>query len=286
MKNKHYDSYFYELKIYPPHVCRYHKRLLGVFALLYYTMLYLADPFQVVGSLPGKLWFNVLLYVMVFVLSFGAVYRLLPALLQQWLPADRWSQWQQAMMLAVLVLLNALLLCALKYLWWGIGDLSPVEYLRTLERTLVVGVVPFMLYMTMLNLWKEQQIRKEEQAATPPAPALAPLLKKLRIAGDKLLYIESHANNKLIFYLDNNEIKQHMVRSSIRNLEEKYNGMVDFIRCSRSCTVNRAMVNVEQSYHLKDIVVLRYQNIQLVVRDTHRSVVRNYLKEQVRRLRD
>lgn len=285
MKNKRYDSYFYELKIYPPHVCRYYKRLLGAFALLYYGMLYLSDPFGVVGSLPGNRWFNVLLYVAAFVLSFGAVYRLLPVLLRRWLPADGWNHWLQVAMLTVLVLFNALLLCALKCLWWESTGFDPMEYFRTLERTVVVGVVPFVLYLTTLNVLKRYPVSMRTKVPEPPvqapAPALAPLLKRLRIEGDQLLYIESFANNKLIYYLENGELKQHKVRSTIPILEEKYRGRVDFIRCSRSCVVNKVMIDVQQSHNLKGVLVLRNQNIQLRVSNNCRGVVRKFLKSQL-----
>lgn len=66
---------------------------------------------------------------------------------------------------------------------------------------------------------------------------------KIKIDTDKLLYITSEANYASFFILENNQIKEHVLRKSLTKIEEDFVKQDNIIRIHKSYFINSNYVN-------------------------------------------
>ncbi len=78
---------------------------------------------------------------------------------------------------------------------------------------------------------------------------------------NNILFINSADNYIKIVYKKNDEIKNKLIRNTLKNIEEQLNKYPDFFRCHRTCIVNKKHVeNLSRSYKGYGLIISNYKD--------------------------
>jgi len=93
---------------------------------------------------------------------------------------------------------------------------------------------------------------------------------KIELLPEEILLIKSAENYVEIVYKDGENIKQKMIRTTLRNIEEQLRKYMEFVRCHRTCIINT-------KYILKLTSGYQGQKLKLIDYNQEIPVSRQYL---------
>lgn len=202
--------------------------------------------------------------------AFGAVTFLITAFFQIVLPKmlpflfreEEWRSWKEILyLLTTTVFIGAanytLMVCLYPQ------NILLVNFFRAQLVTLQVGIFPilFIVFMKQMALYRRyaaeaQQVSAEigtSEGEREPAQA-RPLVLKLTLRGDNqkeelslsaadIFFIASADNYVKVHYREGDKVKQVMLRSTLKKLEDQLSAYPQFFRCHRMFLVNLNLVN-------------------------------------------
>ena len=83
---------------------------------------------------------------------------------------------------------------------------------------------------------------------------------KLTMNKDALLYVESADNYVSIWYVDSESISNYLLRNSLKNIEEQFNG-TNIMRCHRAYVVNFDNVKIAKRVKTGTVLIFGYNGI-------------------------
>ena len=139
-------------------------------------------------------------------------------------------------------------ICCFVALFLSLSYTPSLPYFDTLYRSLVF-IIPilFFPYVILTMLFMISHLQKEVGAPVEEDVRLkfydSNHLLKLTVAASSVLYIEAEENYIKVFYDDNSQIREKMLRSSMKSVEQMCESS-GIVRCHRSFFVNTRHVTV------------------------------------------
>ncbi len=82
---------------------------------------------------------------------------------------------------------------------------------------------------------------------------------KIELLPEEILLIKSAENYVEIVYKDGENIKQKMIRTTLRNIEEQLRKYMEFVRCHRTCIINtKYILKLSSSYQGQKLKLIDY----------------------------
>jgi hypothetical protein len=144
----------------------------------------------------------------------------------------------------------------------GIMPFNSSGFFTILFFTLILGVFPVSLHvmqkhnrLMIVNLEKAQAINSEidqKREANEALPVSVPPVQKINLTAENekdvlcldagcILFIESADNYSSVYFLENNEVKKKLIRSSLKRIEAQINDK-GIARCHRAFIVNLSKI--------------------------------------------
>jgi len=229
---------------------------MAVVGFLFVTFfLYFFQPFGLHPNAENsKRWFGICLgyglVTLVVLLLSGAFTRILPGIYQE----EKWTVWKeilQSMWIVTLIAMANLIYTHFQYGapldWRRIGNWEII--------TLGVGIFPMMygVFHKQYYLTKRysaeasslsQKIDHHEHTAATTIPSSRVILQgdnqgeTLHLAADDVQYLAAADNYVQVFYLENGELKNRMLRTTLKKMEDALSDYPQFFRCHRTYLVN------------------------------------------------
>ncbi|MBU8892268.1 MAG: LytTR family transcriptional regulator [Bacteroidales bacterium] len=223
----------------------------GLFGLFVFIFLSLFQPFGITEIVDNK---SVYLLGFGFVTSLAMIisYILLPLLLPKLFDSNYWCIKKEL----IFILSNIFFITILNYEYYVIFD-----YDLTTEHSLIffglitasVGIFPvtFMVFIREMYLTSkskknalelssliEQKVKKvpENETITINTDTKADML-KLNL--QDLLYIKSEDNYCKLYFKENNQVQNKLLRILLKNIEDQLKDYPEILRCHRSYIVNK-----------------------------------------------
>lgn len=176
----------------------------------------------------------------------GGLVALLPAVFQE----EKWRVWKE--ILSNLLFVAAIGLANQLYSAWRFDmSLTLRAALAWQKITFLVGVFPiaigvFAKQMRLLRRFSREAASLTTHMTHQHAPApLAPLTlngdnqnETLVLAPDQLLYLSAADNYVQVFFLENGQLRQRLLRSALKKMEDVLAPYPQFFRCHRTYVVN------------------------------------------------
>lgn len=171
-----------------------------------------------------------------------------------------WTMLKELLLFALLITVVAFCNTAVRHFWvLGEEQSRLLVLLQELKHTSLVGIVPVSLIWVM-NFWKRlpANIRSEvkqyigipkaidtasETVETSIINLRSQTSETLSIALNDLLYIKADGNYVEVFCKQHGNIENHLLRSSLKQIEEQLHGHQQLIRTHRAYLVNTEHVS-------------------------------------------
>ncbi len=227
------------------------------FGFFIYLFLLIFQPFGIDEVIGNK---------SIYLLGFGIIttlvllfnYSALPAVFPKYFDLDKWKIKNQI----VFILLNIAEIALLNYLYdstVGYGNPYQHSLFYFVLITVSVGFLPVVLlvFTTELFLSKKHQrtasefnskIQYEKESHKADSNTAIEIISESKsenftINEDDLVFIKSEDNYCKPYYRTNDEIKNQLLRITLKNIEEQLKPFPDFIRIHRSYLVNKKQIS-------------------------------------------
>ncbi|MFI5219212.1 MAG: LytTR family transcriptional regulator DNA-binding domain-containing protein [Bacteroidia bacterium] len=237
--------------------------VISIFVALF---LLIFQPFDLSQfEFKNKTWF-ILGYGLVTLVVFLAIEFTLPFLFRIFFAEENWTTGKQIF----IVLLTVFCIGLGNYFYTGLithQDFSINKILFFQVVTLAVAVFPVLI----LTLWNQVRLLRKNQRAAEQinkviaAPVATYLSSHIHLIaenekdavdvdGNSLLLIEASDNYSTVYYTEQGNVKNHLIRSSLKRIESQINHP-DIIRCHRTYIVNllhvKSVSGNAQGYRLR-----------------------------------
>lgn len=210
------------------------------------------QPFGLANAKIAYRYIYLSCYGIITFLIFSLVFIGLPRLFPKIIVEEKWVVWKQVLLLTTTLTLN--LLACYTFQAWSFGwKMSFIKFWRFLIMVLPMALFPCVM-MAMLDyiyqLKKHQTVannfNQQVQQVKPTPSKTSTTLLQLKDENDKLdftlplnqlVFIKAANNYVEVNYLENEQIKKHLLRNSIRNIENQL-AYPAIKRCHRSYLVN------------------------------------------------
>lgn len=138
---------------------------------------------------------------------------------------------------------------------WNDGQIYIYNILIFQWIVLSIASLPIALFITLHYAWlmkkraeKAIDINRRMNAQDTQEPENVITLcnsngkEELKLSKSKLLCIKSDDNYAEIHHLDSSQVKKHLLRNTLHNLEKQLGGESDFLRCHKSYIVNKSKI--------------------------------------------
>lgn len=171
-----------------------------------------------------------------------------------------WTLLKELLLFVLLITVVACCNTVVRHFWVLSEEQSRLlVLLQELKHTTLIGIIPVSLIWGM-NFWKRlpASIRSEVKQyigipkTTDTVPeTVEPLMvslssqtsETLSIALNDLLYIKADGNYVEVFYMQHDNVEKHLLRSSLKQIEEQLDGYQQLIRTHRAYLVNTKHVS-------------------------------------------
>lgn len=219
----------------------------GLFVMLF---LFFLQPFGMrVEEGQGWQWLRISaefgFVTVVVTLLWGRLERLLPAVFNE----ENWRVWKE--IAATLLFVSAIATANMLFAAWRFGfSLSWRSFGYWQFATWCVGVFPtvFGVFSKQMRLMRRYSAEAAALSGQLPhhenTPAAQLVLsgenqgETLVLAPDDLLYLAAADNYVQVFYRENGQFKNRLLRGALRRMEETLAGHPQFFRCHRTFVVN------------------------------------------------
>lgn len=138
---------------------------------------------------------------------------------------------------------------------WNDGQINLYNILFFQWIVLSIASLPIALFITLHYAWLMHKRAEKAMAInrrmntenTPESENTITLCnsngkEELKLSKAKLLCIKSDDNYAEIHFLDSSQVKKHLVRNTLHNLEKQLGADNDFLRCHKSYIVNKSKI--------------------------------------------
>ena len=228
------------------------KLLISIlFGLFIFLFLIFFQPFGIDEIIDNK---SIYLFGFGLITSFALLisYILLPLLFSKLFDSNYWSIKKEL----IFILGNIIFITILNYEYYSIVDYGPTQKHNLVFFGLItasVGIFPVLflvfireMYLTgkskknalELNSLIEQKVRKvsEKEIITINTDTKTDITK---MDLQDLIYVKSEDNYCKLYFKENNQIKNKLLRVSLKNIEEQLKKYSEILRCHRSYIVNK-----------------------------------------------
>jgi hypothetical protein len=227
------------------------------FGLFIYLFLLIFQPFGIAEIIGNKSF-----YLMGFGLITTTVllfnYAAMPALFPKYFDIDKWKIRNEI----VFIILSILIIALLNYLYnsfAGYGFSQQHNLVFFLLFTVSVGFFPVILMVFITELFLNRIHQKEaseisskiqlerEPGKSDANPAIEIISESkggnFTISENKLVFIKSEDNYCKVYYRTNGEIKNQLMRVTLKNIEDQLKPFQDMIRIHRSYIINKKQIS-------------------------------------------
>ncbi|NJB82200.1 LytR/AlgR family response regulator transcription factor [Wenyingzhuangia aestuarii] len=195
-----------------------------------------ANPFLIVG------------YAFLVSFSLFISYFILPKYFPYYFSVRSWTIQKEASFLLV----SFLIISTLNYFYhinFVAVYLPKFSFFRFLVSVLSIGIFPvfFIIFMVERYLYKKhnapptdiiQKIRKEKkEVVTIPSDNIK--VEPLTLEIDDILFAQSNNNYTTIVFIEDNKVRQELIRITLKKVNEILEKYPQFVRCHRSFLVNK-----------------------------------------------
>jgi len=227
-----------------------------LFGIFVYLFLLIFQPFGIDKIIANK---------SIYLVGFGLVttivlllnYTILPLVFPEYFDLDKWKIKKEISF----IILSITLITFLNYQYntivgYPFAQQHGLQYF--IPVTVSVGFFPvtLLVFITELFLNRKHQkaaseisskIHKERETGEPASNRIIKILSESKkdnfeINEKDLIFIKSDDNYCKVYYQENNEIKNQLLRISLKNIENQLAHIPEIIRCHRSYIVNKKQI--------------------------------------------
>ena len=229
----------------------------GLFIVLFLGVF---EPFGF-GELPASLkWMHAFAFGVVTFLVTCFFQTVLPKMLPALFREEEWRSWKEILYLLLTTVFIGAANYSLIVLLYP-QNVALANFFRAQVITLEVGIFPilFIVFMKQMALYRRYAAealeasssivaddREKDLPAATPAPPLTlrgdNQKEALRLSADELYFIASADNYVKVQYRQAGQLKQTMLRGTLKNLEDQLSTYEQFFRCHRMYLVNLDLV--------------------------------------------
>ena len=193
--------------------------------------------------------------------------------------------------LSVWYLLEITLICSSTFLFYnilgGFHDFYTSSYLKHILELGFVLAFPFAAtifyfkHTTVLKKYMEVQSLSKDTDAMQEIVLLSGDYKNDQIALplNSIVFIESEDNYVSLNYLEDQQLKKYLIRSTLSSLEQKLTPEF-FLRCNRSFIANLMHLESFKQHQKKLTLKLKLVSNSIIVSKSHRTKILSFLEKQ------
>jgi len=189
------------------------------------------------------------------------------------------------------LLLEIIIISSITFLLYNIvGEFHDFRFSSYLKHILELGIVLAFPFAATIFYFKHITILKEYMEVQSLSKGSDAMQEIVLLSGDykndqialplnSIVFIESEDNYVSLNYLENQELKKYLIRSTLSSLEQKLTPDF-FLRCNRSIISN--MMHLESFKHHQKKLTLKLKLVSdsIIVSKSHQTKILSYLEKQ------
>lgn len=225
------------------------------FGKFIFLFLLLFKPFDFT-VLEGKVLYYALAYGIITVVMMLVNLFFLPLLLPKFFKSNDWVIYKMILFVVWLLLLISMTNWFFSVTTFEAHNIEAHDFSFFLLATVSVGFFPLILYLFISERVKTKQYKniaanilekKKERTKAYENKSIEKQFitlvgdnkkEEFKVAMHNLLFINSEKNYASIFYLEKNQVKEHLLRTTLTKIEEQTSKYKSIVRCHKSYIVN------------------------------------------------
>ena len=224
------------------------------FSFFVFVFLYLLTPFNLI-NLKNYLLEYVLGLSLVVFLALLFLFFILPLIFKNFFKKDEWTIGKNVLFIVVNLFVTSFFLWLFNYKIKPKYGLKALSLSRFTYYTFIVGLFPSILviffnekkarYKKIKNAEEILSVKKTKKTFYSPKIKFtsSDTNESILISVDTLVYITVQNNYTCFFVYENNTLKEHIIRITLKNVEELISSYKEFYRCHKSYIVNANYIN-------------------------------------------
>ena len=195
------------------------------------------------------------------------------------------------MPLVVWYMLELILICSATFLFYNIlGNFHDFYISSYLKHIIELGLVLAFPFVATYFYFKHTTVLKEYMEVLSLSKESDAMQEIVLLSGDykndqialplkSIVFIESEDNYVSLNYLENQQLKKYLIRSTLSSLEQKLTPEF-FLRCNRSIIANLTHLESFKHHQKKLTLKLKFVSDSIIVSKSHQKKILSFLEKQ------
>jgi DNA-binding LytR/AlgR family response regulator len=155
---------------------------------------------------------------------------------------------------------------------------APVVALQLHNKNQSLGHQVHMLQENLIHVRSQHEKYEKEPGAVNIELFSENKTDKIILRSDDLVLVRSADNYAEIIYKENDQFKKKLIRNTLRNIEDMLGYYPGFIRCHRTCIVNKNYVEKLIRNYMGQKIILKGYDAEIPVSRQYQLLVKEALK--------